>query len=70
VCNERWLIAWWGMEHRFYPLPRPRRWRFECVIRPRRELTPPGFLLVGLHVEFWIDWWRFGLKLYRVRSRA
>jgi hypothetical protein len=66
IVREPWLIAWWGLEP-ILPPWRRRRWRLECVLRPRRDLTPFGNLLVGLHVLFWFDGRLAGLRLFRVR---
>ena len=62
VFFERHLIGWWGKN----PMRFDNNWRFECVIRPRRELTAEGFLLAGFHIEFWMNWIDFGLRLFRV----
>jgi len=59
---EMALWAGWGRDYARY-----KGWRFDLILWPRPDLTPPGGLLVGWHFSLWADWVDCDVRAFRVR---
>lgn len=68
---ERVLYVWTGIiKGPTYYDPMgdlPPRFSFSAIIRPRRDLARPGWMIPGWHIELWMDWIDFELRVWRVK---